>query len=97
MFLIEPDGTELPLKDAGTGESVHSLLSLMDAIIGQCGSTHEYSSISSIHVHVQVNHTHSGLWQQGLSGILMFYSKRRGREGGREGEREGEREGGREF
>ena len=56
MFLIEPDGTELPLKDAGTGESVHSLLSLMDAIIGQCGSTHEYSSISSIHVHVGQPH-----------------------------------------
>ena len=31
------DGTELPLKEAGTGDSVHSLLSLLDCIIGQPG------------------------------------------------------------
>ncbi|XP_019852919.1 PREDICTED: patatin-like phospholipase domain-containing protein 7 isoform X2 [Amphimedon queenslandica] len=44
VFLIEQDGTEFPLKDAGTGESVHSLLSLMDAIIGQ---PHPFRTVSA--------------------------------------------------
>lgn len=35
MFICEQDGSEMPLKEAGTGDSVHSLLSLMDAIVGQ--------------------------------------------------------------
>ena len=33
--LLSQDGSELPLKEAGTGESVHSLLSIMEAIVGQ--------------------------------------------------------------
>ena len=31
---MEADGTELPLKEAGTGESVHSMLSILDAVTG---------------------------------------------------------------
>ncbi len=31
---MEPDGSELPLKEAGTGDSVHSMLSILDSVIG---------------------------------------------------------------
>lgn len=44
VFLVEQDGTELPLKEAGTGDSVHSLLSLMDSIISQSGT---FNSVSA--------------------------------------------------
>ena len=29
------DGTELPLKEAHQGESIHSMLSILDAVIGR--------------------------------------------------------------
>jgi lysophospholipid hydrolase len=44
VFLVEQDGSELPLKEAGTGDSVHSLLSLLDAIVGQ---PHPFKSVAA--------------------------------------------------
>ena len=44
MFICEQDGSEMPLKEAGTGDSVHSLLSLMDAIVGQ---PHPFKTVSA--------------------------------------------------
>ncbi len=34
VYIMEADGSELPLKEAGTGDSVHSMLSILDAVIG---------------------------------------------------------------
>ena len=34
FFPCPQDGTELPLKEVGPGESVHSMLSILDAITG---------------------------------------------------------------
>lgn len=38
------DGTELPLKEAGTGDSVHSMLSILNAIIG---NTRTFKSVAA--------------------------------------------------
>ena len=38
------DGMELPLKDAGPGDSVHSMLSILNAIIG---STRTFKSVAA--------------------------------------------------
>jgi lysophospholipid hydrolase len=35
VFMIDSDGSELPLKEVGTGENVHSLLCILDTLIDQ--------------------------------------------------------------
>ncbi|CAI8055933.1 Patatin-like phospholipase domain-containing protein 7 [Geodia barretti] len=44
VYIVERDGTELPLKDAGPGDSVHSMLSILNAIIG---STRTFKSVAA--------------------------------------------------
>jgi len=34
LYAPVQDGTELPLKEAHQGESIHSMLSILDAVIG---------------------------------------------------------------
>ena len=44
LVVCAQDGTELLLKDAGPGDSVHSMLSILNAIIG---STRTFKSVAA--------------------------------------------------
>ena len=48
------DGAELPLKEAGPGDSVHSLLSIMDAILGRPSSFKSVAARAVRDTYVQV-------------------------------------------
>lgn len=44
VYIMELDGSELPLKEAGTGDSIHSMLSILDAVTGH---TKQFKSVAA--------------------------------------------------